>query len=70
MKVKHFLKEGAAAPAEADGLEVGKAADLVVLDCVSPEQAVAELAAPLHAFKRGRLSFTREPAVLHRPSGA
>jgi hypothetical protein len=28
---------------------------------------VAELAAPLHAFKRGRLSFTREPAVLHRP---
>lgn len=49
------------------GIEVGKAADLVVLDCASPEAAVAELAAPLHAFKRGRMSFTRRPAVLHRP---
>ena len=49
------------------GLEVGKSADLVVLDCDSPEQAVAELAAPLYGFKRGRMTFSREPMKLHRP---
>ncbi len=49
------------------GVEVGKAADLVVLDCATPEQGVAELAAPLHGFKRGRKTFTRTPAELHRP---
>lgn len=49
------------------GLEVGKSADLVVLDCDSPEQAVAELAAPLYGFKRGRMTFSREPVKLHRP---
>ena len=49
------------------GVEVGKAADLVVLDCPDPESAVAEVAAPLYGFKRGRQTFTREPAVLHRP---
>ena len=36
------------------GLEVGKSADLVVLDCTEPESAVAELVPPLLAFKRGR----------------
>ncbi len=49
------------------GLAVGKSADLVVLDCESPEAAVAELPAVLYAFKRGRRTLTREPAVLHRP---
>ena len=49
------------------GLQVGRPADLVVLDCTSPEQAVAELAPLLFAFKRGRRTVTREPAVLHRP---
>jgi cytosine deaminase len=50
------------------GVEVGRQADLVVLDCQTPEQAVAELAVPLMGFKRGRLTFTREPVKLHRPS--
>ena len=49
------------------GVEVGKSADLVVLDCPDPETAIAELAAPLYSFKRGRQTFTRERAVLHRP---
>jgi cytosine deaminase len=52
------------------GLEIGKAADLVVLDSESPEAAVAELAPVLFAFKRGRRTVTREPAVLHRPNSA
>jgi cytosine deaminase len=49
------------------GLEIGKPADLAVLDAASPEQAVAELAPVLYAFKRGRRTVTRTPAVLHRP---
>lgn len=49
------------------GLEAGKPADLVVLDAQSAEQAVAELAPLLYAFKRGRRTVTRTPAVLHRP---
>lgn len=32
----------------------------------TPEAAVAELAPVLHAFKRGRLTVGRTPAVLHR----
>ena len=50
------------------GLEEGKSADLVVLDCQTPEQAVAELPPVLYAFKRGRRTVTRQPAVLHRPT--
>jgi cytosine deaminase len=50
------------------GLEVGKSADLVVLDASSPEQVVAELAVPLYGFKRGRMTFSREPVKLHRPN--
>ena len=49
------------------GLEVGKSADLAVLDCENPETAVAELAPVLYAYKRGRRTMTREPVVLHRP---
>jgi len=49
------------------GVDVGKAADLVVLDCTTPEQGVAELAVPLYGFKRGRMTFTRKPPELHRP---
>ena len=48
------------------GIEVGRFADLVVLDCMEPEVAVAELVAPVYGFKRGRRTFTRQPAVLHR----
>jgi len=49
------------------GLEAGKSADLVVLDGESPEQAVSELVAPLYGFKRGRMTFSREPVKLNRP---
>ena len=49
------------------GVAVGNWADLVVLDCTSPESAVAELAAPLCGFKRGWRTFTRKPAEIHRP---
>ncbi len=48
------------------GLSVGSAADLVVLDAHSAEQAIAELSPVLHVFKRGRKTVTRQPAVLHR----
>ena len=49
------------------GLEVGKSADLVVLDCAEPESAVAELIPPLMAFKRGRQTLDRPAARLLRP---
>ena len=49
------------------GVEVGKSADLAVLDCEDPETAVAELVPVLYGYKRGRRTVTREPAVLHRP---
>src|SRR5271170_3560448 len=48
------------------GVAVGKFADLVVLDAVEPAMAVAELAPVLYAFKRGRMTVSREPARLHR----
>jgi cytosine deaminase len=49
------------------GLAVGKSADLVVLDSSSPDMAVAELVPVLYAFKHGRKTVSRAPAVLHRP---
>ena len=49
------------------GVAVGNNADLVVLDTTEPEMAVAELVPVLYAFKRGRRTFTRTPAELHRP---
>jgi cytosine/creatinine deaminase len=49
------------------GVAVGKAADLVVLDCADPHTAVAELAQPLFGFKRGRRTFSREVPRLNRP---
>jgi cytosine deaminase len=50
------------------GLSIGDRADLVLLDAVTPEGAVAEPAPVLGAWKGGRLTVTREPALLHRPS--
>jgi cytosine deaminase len=48
------------------GLTIGKSADLVVLDTVASQMAVAELSAVLYAFKRGRKTVSRQPATLHR----
>jgi cytosine deaminase len=52
------------------GLAVGNDADLVVLDCATPQAAVCELAPVLYAFKRGRRTVTHSPPVLHRPGMA
>ena len=52
------------------GLEVGKSADLVVIDGETPEGAVAELSPVLHAFKRGRRTMTRPRPELHSPQPA
>ena len=49
------------------GLAVGNPADMVVLDCATPTDAVRELASPLFGFKRGRRTFTRARAEIHRP---
>ena len=49
------------------GIAVGNPADIVVLNCPSGVAAVRELAPPLFGFKRGRRTFTREPARLHKP---
>ena len=48
------------------GIAVGGPADLVVLDCGDAVSAVAELSQPLFGLKRGRRSFTRAPADIHR----
>ena len=52
------------------GIEVGMSADLVVLDCRSRTEAVAELAATLIAVKAGRRTVTRTAPTLHGPSPA
>ena len=49
------------------GITAGHPADLVVLDCDAPADAVAELAQPLFGLKRGRRTFTRAAPVIHRP---
>ncbi|MDQ0469241.1 amidohydrolase family protein [Labrys wisconsinensis] len=47
------------------GIAVGRPADLVVLDCESPEDAVREIAQPLLGLKAGRRSFVRpSPSLL------
>lgn len=50
------------------GVAVGCQADLVVLDCETPAQAVAEIAPVLAVYKRGRQTVSRAMPVLHRPS--
>ncbi len=49
------------------GLAVGNPADMIVLDCATATDAVRELALPLFGLKRGRRTFTRARAELHRP---
>lgn len=50
------------------GLEVGKPADLAVIDAHGPEQAIAEISPVIAAFKRGRKTVSRQLPTLHRPS--
>ncbi|WP_024511887.1 amidohydrolase family protein [Bradyrhizobium sp. ARR65] len=50
------------------GIAVGNSADLVVLDCESRAQAVAELAQPMFAVKAGRRTVTRPAPMLHGPA--
>ena len=54
---------------EDHGIALGKPADLVVWDAASPAQAVATVTHPLYGFRRGRRTFTRARAELHRPGG-
>jgi cytosine deaminase len=46
---------------------VGNPADIVVIDCQTPEQAVAELREPIAVFKHGKRTVIRHPAELVRP---
>jgi len=49
------------------GIAPGNAADFVVVDASSSVDALREIAPTLMGFKAGRRTFTRQPAVLHRP---
>ena len=49
------------------GIAVGNPADLVVWDATTPADAVATVAPALYGFKRGRRTFTRAVAEMHRP---
>ena len=49
------------------GIEVGKAADLVVLDEELPSDVIAKCALPLAGVKRGRRIFLRELPTRQRP---
>ena len=50
------------------GLAVGNPADIVVIDAVTPEQAIAEVRQPLVVHKRGRRTVLRHPPELLRPN--
>jgi cytosine deaminase len=49
------------------GLAVGRPADIVVINASSPEQAIAEIAQPVAAFKGGRQTVAWAPPELLRP---
>jgi cytosine deaminase len=49
------------------GVTEGSNADLTVLDAPDRAAAVGEIAPPLYGFKRGRMTFAREPARLLPP---
>lgn len=49
------------------GIGIGNPADIVVFDAVMPEEVIAEVKAPLVAFKNGIRTVTRPAAELHRP---
>ena len=49
------------------GIEIGRSADLVVLDCDSRHAAVTEVVDPVMGFKAGRRTFSHPPAILEAP---
>ena len=49
------------------GIAAGNPADVVIFDAATPEEAIAEVRAPLVVFKRGVRTVTRPRAELHRP---
>lgn len=50
------------------GIAPGLPADIVVLDCGTAAEAVAELAQPMFGLKGGKRTFTRPLPTLHRPN--
>lgn len=52
---------------EGYGIAVGNLADFVVVDAATTVDALREIAPTLMGYKAGRRTFTRSPAVLHRP---
>jgi cytosine/creatinine deaminase len=51
------------------GFEVGQAADVVIVNAQSPEQAIAEIARPIAAFKHGKQTVRwHAPELLRQPS--
>ena len=48
------------------GFAVGNPADVVVINAQTPEQAIAEIAQPLAAFKNGRQTMAWDPPALLR----
>ncbi|PRH85912.1 amidohydrolase [Labrys okinawensis] len=49
------------------GLSVGAAADIVLIDCVTPEQAIRENSRVIRGWKRGRTTFrTTRPEIIRR----
>ena len=50
------------------GFAVGNPADVVIINATTPEQAVAEIAQPLAAFKNGRQTMTWNLPELVRPN--
>ncbi len=49
------------------GIAVGNPADVVIFDAATPEEAIAEVKAPLVVFKNGVRTVTRPRTELHRP---
>jgi cytosine deaminase len=49
------------------GIDVGRPADIVVLDTQTRADCVAEIVQPLFGWKAGRRILTRHAPVLHRP---
>jgi cytosine deaminase len=49
------------------GFKIGNPGDVVIINAETPEQAVAEIAQPLAAFKNGRQTMAWSPPELLRP---